>query len=217
MISYKKLKEKTNHMTLNGKLIKVVRTSLPFDESSYESGTWNKKATEFCIGTDRYCFYQNIDIDTSSIFRDLSRLKDWVDIDSLNAVLCSMEKADKIIVGTPEGLRLAELNKEYPSTLDELFDEIEEEDEVDEYSISCDLFSVELNEEVEQEIITTSIVVNLSSFLLNATTCFGYSKRINYVDEGFSCAAVVEEEDYNPEEAEVYFCPVKIIAGSNNQ
>lgn len=216
MISYNTLKEKTNHITLNGKLIKEGRSSLPFDESLYESGHWNEAATEFCIGTDRYCFYQNINIDTSSIFRDLSWLKDWVDIDSLNTVLCCMEKADKIIVGTPEGLNLSELNKEYPSTLDELFDGIEGDDEVDEYSISCRLFSVELNEEVGQEI-TASIVVNVSSFLLNETTCFGYGKGINYVDEGFSCTAVVKEEDSDPEDAEVYFCPVKIIIGSNNQ
>lgn len=215
MITYNELKEKTNRVLLNGSLMTDNRGSFPINESLYEQGQWNEEGTEFCLGSDRYRFYRNIEIDEDSSvkFRDLSSLEGWIDIKSLNAVLAALDQVDEIIVGTPDGLLLAELNKEYPYTLNELVDD---PDDIGEASVSCNLFFAEFKtrEEFDEEDkeITVQAGVDIYAFLLKSTACFGYSKGINYVDEGFSCAAtVVWGKDCCPEDAETYFCPVKAI------
>ena len=122
----------------------------------------------------------------------MSSLEGWVDIKSLHAVLAALDQVDEIIVGTPDGLVLAKLNKEYPYALNELLDDA---NDIGENSISCNLFFAEfkVREEFDEEYkeITVQVCVDISSFLLKSTACCGYSKGINYVDEGFSCVATV--------------------------
>ena len=152
MITYDELKEKMNRVLLNGSLITDKRGSFPIDEALYEQGQWNEEGTEFCLGSDRYHFYRNIEIeeDNPTKIRDLSSLEGWVDIKSLHAVLAALDQVDEIIVGTPDGLVLAKLNKEYPYALNELLDDA---NDIGENSISCNLFFAEfkVREEFDEE------------------------------------------------------------------